>query len=90
MKSLSDLNGTDVQVHNGTVEGVMRELCNCFVAVAGEANVPQMMSIYRSLRRRVRELKLSTAAQSLYAPRIFRDLSYAASALVRGESTSDR
>ena len=26
-KSLSDLNGTDPNIHEGTVEGVMRELC---------------------------------------------------------------
>src|SRR5271168_2397684 len=30
-KSLSDLDGTDVYIHNGTVRGVLRELCNAFV-----------------------------------------------------------
>ena len=30
-KSLSDLDGTDPNIHAATVEGVMRELCNAFV-----------------------------------------------------------
>jgi hypothetical protein len=30
-KSLSDLDGSDANIHGGTVEGVMRELCNAFV-----------------------------------------------------------
>jgi hypothetical protein len=30
-KSISDLNGTDCNIHGGTEEGVMRELCNAFV-----------------------------------------------------------
>lgn len=29
-KSISDLNGTDCNIHKGTPEGVMRELCNVF------------------------------------------------------------
>src|SRR5215813_3528025 len=30
-KSMSDLDGTDPYIHNGTVGGVMREVCNAFV-----------------------------------------------------------
>src|SRR5258708_23652647 len=30
-KSLSDLDGTDVYIHDGTVRGVFRELCSAFV-----------------------------------------------------------
>ena len=33
-KSISDLNGTDLNIHDGTIEGVMRELCNAFVRTA--------------------------------------------------------
>jgi hypothetical protein len=31
-KSLSDLNGTDVRIHGGTVEGVFGALCECLCA----------------------------------------------------------
>ena len=83
LKSLSDLNGTDIQIHDGTVEGVMRELCNCFVAVGRQPNVPQMMRVYRTLRKRVDQLKDVARARSLYEARLFRDLCYAAAALSR-------
>jgi hypothetical protein len=34
-RSLSDLGGTDPDIHDGTVSGVMRELCNAFVRRKG-------------------------------------------------------
>jgi hypothetical protein len=43
-KSLSDLNGTDPNIHAGTVEGVMRELCNAFIRPrALMPSVPEML-----------------------------------------------
>jgi hypothetical protein len=45
-KSLSDLNGTDPHIHNGRVQGVMRELCNAFVRPQHQPNVPEMMKTY--------------------------------------------
>jgi hypothetical protein len=36
-KSLSDLDGTDVYIHGGTVRGVFRELCNAFVQESAPA-----------------------------------------------------
>jgi hypothetical protein len=38
-KSLSDLDGTDPNIHDGTISGVMRELCNAFVRPRGRARV---------------------------------------------------
>ena len=35
LRSISDLTGTDINIHDGTVQGVMRELCN-MCATAGE------------------------------------------------------
>jgi len=53
LKSISDLNGTDFHIHDGAVEGVMRELCNAFVRNKKRPTVPFMMSIYRKLRKRL-------------------------------------
>ena len=39
-KSISDLNGTDLNIHDGTIEGVMRELCNAFVRTSQHPTVP--------------------------------------------------
>jgi hypothetical protein len=49
-KSLSDLDGTDVYIHDGTIRGVFRELCNSFARVDRQPTVTQMMQIYRVLR----------------------------------------
>ena len=37
IKSLSDLNGTDVHIHNGRIDGVFRALANAFVTATSEA-----------------------------------------------------
>ncbi|MGH9543212.1 MAG: hypothetical protein ACRD2H_15190 [Terriglobales bacterium] len=81
-KSLSDLSGVDVHVHGGTIEGVMRELCNAFIA-SGRPSVPAMLAAYRRLRRQLPALTAQAAAPNVYGARIFADLCYAAGTLVR-------
>lgn len=76
--SLSDLNGTDIQVHEGTVPGVMRELCNCFVGTDPRVGVPEMLAAYHALRDRVDTVLQTTGARSLYEARVFRDLCWIA------------
>jgi hypothetical protein len=46
-KSISDLSGTDVYVHDGTPAGVFRELCNALVSAVHQPTVTQMAAIYR-------------------------------------------
>jgi len=41
-KSLSDLNGTDAFIHDGTIEGVFRELANMFGRPSKQPTVQQM------------------------------------------------
>jgi hypothetical protein len=81
MKSLSDLNGTDVYIHDGTIRGVFAQLCNAFVRGEVQPSVPQMERIYRELRRAIPSIKRHAGANSLYGARAFKDLSVAASAL---------
>jgi len=50
-KSLSDLNGTDVRIHGGTVRGVFGALCDIFVRKARQPSVHEMYRIYLVLRR---------------------------------------
>jgi hypothetical protein len=45
-KSLSDLNGTDPFIHDGTIEGVFRELGNMFRRPGRQPSVQQMRTIY--------------------------------------------
>jgi len=73
-KSISDLDGTDCNIHGGTVEGVMRELCNAFVRRSYRPTVEQMMQTYRKTRQLVPEMLRRTRARSLYEARVFEDL----------------
>lgn len=72
-KSLSDLAGTDANIHHGTVEGIMRELCNAFVRRSRESvSVTDMIRIYRALGRLVAQIESRTRARSLFEAGAFR------------------
>jgi hypothetical protein len=80
-KSLSDLDGTDPYIHGGTVRGVMREVCNAFVSPVKQPTVPQMMRMYRELRRDARSILKNAGGHSTFTARVFSDLCLAAAAL---------
>jgi len=80
-KSLSDLDGTDPYIHGGTVRGVMREVCNAFVSPEKQPTVPQMMKMYRELRRDSTRILKNAGAQSIFTARVFSDLCLAAAGL---------
>ncbi len=79
-KSMSDLDGTDPYIHDGTVSGVMREVCNAFVK-PNQPTVPEMMKMYRDLRRGVPRILQNAGASSLFTARAFSDLCLAAAGL---------
>jgi hypothetical protein len=78
LKSLSDLNGTDPYIHDGTIVGVFRELCNIFAKPQRQPTVQQMGRIYREMRRNLPAILRKSASDSLYTTRVFKDLSVAA------------
>lgn len=73
-KSLSDLDGTDPYIHGGTVRGVMREVCNAFVRQGKQPAVPQMMQMYRELRRELPRTLKDAGTHSMFTARAFSDL----------------
>jgi hypothetical protein len=73
-KSLSDLNGTDPQIHGGTVSGVLRELSNVFRRPTGQPTVPEMMRTYRVISRRLPVILSNAGASSVFEARAFQDL----------------
>jgi hypothetical protein len=79
-KSLSDLNGIEIYVHDNTVRGVFRELCSMFVRGRRQPTVTEMWQIYRILRREFDETLRRAGASSPYNARVFRDLCVLASA----------
>ena len=79
-KSMSDLDGTDPYIHDGTVRGVMREVCNAFVR-PDQPTIPQMTKMYRDLRRSVPKILRNAGTTSPFTARAFSDLCLAAAGL---------
>jgi hypothetical protein len=80
-KSMSDLDGTDPYVRDCTVRGVMREVCNAFVSPGKQPTVPEMMKMYRDLRRSLPRILSNAGTRSMFTARVFSDLCLAAAGL---------
>jgi len=79
-KSLSDLKGTDPRIHGGTVRGALSGLCNIFRRPGRQPSVPQMMQIYRNLRRKQPAILKEAGTEDPFTKRVFVDICVAASA----------
>ncbi len=77
-KSLSDLKGTDPNIHDGTVKGLMRELCNAFVLPGPQPGVPEMMRTYIPLVRELPEIFSDAGTDDLFQARVFARLCFVA------------
>jgi hypothetical protein len=78
-KSLSDLNGTDVHIHNGRIDGVFRALANAFVRQHRRPSVQQMRQIYRDLRANLGNILRTSGSDSPFEARAFKDICVLAS-----------
>ena len=79
LKSLSDLNGTDPHIHNGTIAGVFRELRNIFLRPRRQPSSRQMWDIYRDVRGTLPRVFRAAGGHSLYTARVFKDVCVIAS-----------
>lgn len=78
-KSLSDIAGTDIYIHGGTVKGLFRQLSNAFIRQERQPTVIQMHSVYRYIRRELRAILRTSGANSIFdGARPFRDVCLAA------------
>lgn len=82
-KSLSDLDGTDVRIHGGTVRGVLGALCDIFVRRTRQPSVQEMYRSYLALRRNLPVLIKKAGATNPYSARVFQDLVFTARAKQR-------
>ena len=80
-KSLSDLNGTDVYVHGGTIDGVFRELAKAFVRSKRQPTVQQMRIIYDRIVLVMPKFLADAGASDAFQSRVFQDISVYSSAL---------
>jgi hypothetical protein len=76
-RSTSDINGIDPQIHNGRPKRVMAGLRNIFFQ-DDKTTVPEMLSSYRAVKRKLRELQRNAGSKSLFEPLVFNDLVLAA------------
>ena len=79
-KSLSDLNGTDPNIHRGTVNGLFAELRNMFIRSDRQPSIQQMWAIYREMSRALPIIRRQAGPSALYSARVFKDLCVLASA----------
>jgi hypothetical protein len=82
-KSLSDLGGTDIYIHGGTIRGLFTQLINAFVRLKSQPSAQEMEETYLHLKELLPKLQRQTGAHSPFEARIFRDLVVAARALTR-------
>ena len=90
LKSLSDINGTEVCIHNGRPLGVPRELTNALARSRHKPTVLELAAVYRDVRRTAKNLKRELAAQTLFDARPFKDLVIGASISARRHIASLR
>lgn len=69
---------TDPHIHDGTAEGVMRELCNAFVRSHARPAVPQMLRACRTVTRQLPTILQAAGARTVFEARVFADLCLAA------------
>jgi hypothetical protein len=77
-RSTSDINGIDPQIHNGTPKGVMVGLRNIFHQPGESTTVPEMLTSFRAVRRKLPELRRIAGCRSLFEAAVFRELTVAA------------
>ena len=77
-RSTSDINGIDPLIHKGRPKGVMAGLRNIFFQPKGATTVPEMLSSYRAVKRRLPELRKNAGSKSLFGASVFKELVVAA------------
>lgn len=90
LKSLSDLNGTEIYVHGGKPVGVFRCLTNALARSKHRPTVRELQAIYRDVRKAALTIKRDLVTRSLFDTRPFEDLVVAASLSARRRIASLR
>ena len=82
-KSMSDVNGIDPLIHEGSARGVLRELTNAFGRANAQPPTAQLEAVHRGLERAAASLKRQYRSRTIFTPAIFRRLVLAAEALTK-------
>jgi hypothetical protein len=79
LKSLSDINGTEIYIHDNRPIGVLRGLTNALARSHHRPTVMELQAIYRGVKKAAATIKRDLKAQTLFDTRPFLDLVLAAS-----------
>ena len=79
-RSASDLNGTDPYIHNGTAEGVLRELCNALRRDRAPS-VPAMLEVYRQVIFFLDSILKKNGTRNPFERSVFKDLCFLCSSV---------
>ena len=90
LKTLSDLNGTEVYIHHGKPIGVFRCLTNALARSRHRPNVRDLQAIHRDVMKAAGTIHRDLATRSLYDTRPFQDLVIAATLSARRRIASLR
>jgi hypothetical protein len=82
-KSLSNLNGTDPYIHDGTVDRVFRELAKAFVRSDRQPSVQQKRFLYDKLALSLPRILTDAAASAPFNARGFQDIVPSTAALAQ-------
>lgn len=82
-KSLSDLGGTDVYIHEHRPHVLLRELTNALVRNRQQPTAEELEQVYADLKDAVPALRERLRAPSLFEARPFRDLVVLATRIAR-------
>jgi len=88
-KSMSDLNGTDPNIHYGEVEGVLSELRNAFV-LRNAPPVQTMMRAYRLVADKIERVLESAGTRDLYSATVFKEVCFLALAAAQDANQSEK
>lgn len=85
-RSLSDLNGTDPHIHEGTAAGVLRGLGNALNRPGAQPTQEQMMRAYIAIYASLPSIMEQTGAATPFEARPFQSLIFAARAVMENRS----
>jgi hypothetical protein len=81
--SLSDLNGHDPHIHNGTPAGVLRCVLDCFGTAFGAPPLSSLEALAKRLTRTALKLQRQYGVEGPYLPHLFKQLAWAATESAR-------
>jgi hypothetical protein len=85
-KSLSDLDGTDLYIHENKPEGVFRGLMNALVQFRDPPGLTELNAIFRKLRKAALKLKKDLGDAPLFEAHAFKELVFVANDIISRRS----